>query len=94
MHYPSDAFSVNGSNTIVPINPPNAQIGQRITLSPLDIQGIRTLYSCTGPTTTATTTTTTTTTTATTTISTTIGTHPSTTPMTTRKTKRSTAATG
>ena len=52
MHYPSDAFSVNGSATIVPINPSNAQIGQRITLSPLDIQGIRTLYNCSGPTTT------------------------------------------
>jgi hypothetical protein len=36
MHYPRDAFSVDGSDTITPIDP-NAQIGQRIELSPGDV---------------------------------------------------------
>jgi hypothetical protein len=36
MHYPRDAFSANGQNTIVPTDP-NAQIGQRTALSPGDI---------------------------------------------------------
>ena len=36
MHYPRNAFSVDGSDTITPIDP-NAQIGQRTGLSPGDI---------------------------------------------------------
>lgn len=37
MHYPRNAFSVDGSDTITPINPATAQIGQRTTLSAGDI---------------------------------------------------------
>ncbi len=37
MHYPRKAFSKNGQDTIVPINPSTAQIGQRTALSPGDI---------------------------------------------------------
>lgn len=37
MHYPRTAFSVDGSDTITPINPATAQIGQRTTLSAGDI---------------------------------------------------------
>lgn len=37
MHYPRDAFSVDGGDTITPINPATAQIGQRIGLSAGDI---------------------------------------------------------
>lgn len=37
MHYERDAFSVDGSNTITALNPPTAQIGQRIALSAGDI---------------------------------------------------------
>lgn len=37
MHYPRRAFSNNGQDTIVPINP-NVAIGQRTSLSPGDIQ--------------------------------------------------------
>ena len=36
MHYPRTAFSVDGSDTITPINPA-AQIGQRVALSPGDV---------------------------------------------------------
>ena len=62
MHYPSNAFSINGSATIIPIQQ-GVQIGQRVTLSQLDIQAVRRFYNCSGPggstTTLATTTTTT-----------------------------------
>jgi hypothetical protein len=53
MHYPCTAFSVNGQNTITPMNPPvgvgcNAtgtnRIGQRIALSAGDLAAVRTLY--------------------------------------------------
>jgi len=37
MHYPRAAFSVDGTDTITPINPPTAQIGQRTGLSTGDI---------------------------------------------------------
>ena len=37
MHYPRDAFSVDGSDTITPTNPATAQIGQRTGLSAGDI---------------------------------------------------------
>jgi hypothetical protein len=46
MHYPRDAFSANGLDTITPTDP-NAQIGQRNGLSPGDIAGVRSMYpSC------------------------------------------------
>jgi len=37
MHYPRDAFSVDGSDTITPTNPATAQIGQRVGLSAGDV---------------------------------------------------------
>lgn len=43
MHYGRKAFSANGEDTIVPINPPNAQIGQRDTLSYEDIVAVNSL---------------------------------------------------
>lgn len=43
MHYPRDAFS-RGGDTIVPLDP-NAQIGQRDGLSPLDVEAVRFLYA-------------------------------------------------
>jgi hypothetical protein len=42
MHYPRTAFSANGQDTIVPVDP-NAQIGQRTGLSPGDIAAAGTL---------------------------------------------------
>ncbi len=49
MHYPRDAFSIDGSNTITPINPAGAAIGQRTALSAGDIAAANSL--CTPPTT-------------------------------------------
>ncbi|MBL8210070.1 MAG: hypothetical protein JNK87_05130 [Bryobacterales bacterium] len=43
MHYPANAFSINGQATIVTI-PAGIAIGQRSTLSTLDIAGVRSLY--------------------------------------------------
>jgi len=43
MHYPRDAFSKDGSDTITPTNPPNAQIGQRVALSAGDIAAANSL---------------------------------------------------
>jgi hypothetical protein len=43
MHYPRDAFSANGQDTITPIAP-GAQIGQRGGLSAGDIEGVRLMY--------------------------------------------------
>ena len=43
MHYPRTAFSVNGQNTITPVDP-NAQIGQRTGLSPGDIAAVLAMY--------------------------------------------------
>jgi Astacin (Peptidase family M12A) len=37
MHYPRDAFSIDGSDTLTPINPASASIGQRVGLSPGDV---------------------------------------------------------
>ena len=37
MHYPRNAFGINGAETITPINPASAQIGQRTALSAGDI---------------------------------------------------------
>ena len=42
MHYPRNAFGINGAETITP-NDPNAQIGQRTALSPGDIEAINSL---------------------------------------------------
>lgn len=44
MHYPRDAFSTGDGDTIVPLDP-NAQIGQREGLSPLDVDAVRFLYA-------------------------------------------------
>lgn len=43
MHYPRDAFSNNGEDTIVPTDP-NVQIGQRNGLSAGDVASLRMLY--------------------------------------------------
>lgn len=45
MHYPRDAFSIDGSDTITPLNP-NAQIGQRNGLSSGDIATVNSIYTC------------------------------------------------
>jgi hypothetical protein len=47
MHYPRNAFTKNGKDTIVPKSPPappNTQIGQRNGLSPRDIASLRLAY--------------------------------------------------
>lgn len=44
MHYPRDAFSNGEGDTIVPRDP-NAQIGQRDGLSPLDADAVRYMYA-------------------------------------------------
>ena len=49
MHYPRTAFSSNGQETITPLNPPTAQIGQRDGLSAGDIAGVRAMYPSCGP---------------------------------------------
>jgi hypothetical protein len=41
MHYERDAFSIDGSDTITPINPPTAAIGQRVALSAGDLASAR-----------------------------------------------------
>ena len=43
MHYPRDAFSANGEDTITPTDP-NAQIGQRRELSEGDVAGVHAMY--------------------------------------------------
>jgi hypothetical protein len=50
MHYGKDAFTKNGQDTIVTINPAGSAIGQRIALSPGDIAAANSL--CTPPVTT------------------------------------------
>ena len=47
MHYPRDAFSIDGSDTLTPINPASAAIGQRTALSAGDVAAANTL--CTLP---------------------------------------------
>ncbi len=44
MHYPRTAFSKNGNDTITPTNPSSAQIGQRVALSPGDLNAVARLY--------------------------------------------------
>merc|ERR1712165_372214 len=47
MHYPKNAFSTNGKDTITPIRPTNgANIGQRSGADEQDIIDIRLLYQC------------------------------------------------
>ena len=43
MHYPRNAFSSNGQDTIIPVQG-GAQIGQRTGLSPGDIAGVKMMY--------------------------------------------------
>jgi len=45
MHYPRDAFSLSGSPTIEPIES-SVEIGQRVWMSPIDIQEVRLVYNC------------------------------------------------
>ena len=45
MHYPKNAFSANGEDTIVPKDT-NAVIGVRTELSEIDIKELNTLYGC------------------------------------------------
>ncbi|CAF5003246.1 unnamed protein product, partial [Rotaria sp. Silwood1] len=50
MHYPRDAFSVNGQDTIRPLQA-GVTIGNRQTLSVIDIEEVQLAYGCsaTGP---------------------------------------------
>jgi Astacin (Peptidase family M12A) len=49
MHYPRNAFTKDGQDTITP-NDPNAQIGQRTGLSDGDLAGVRAMYpNCAWP---------------------------------------------
>lgn len=52
MHYPPSAFSINGQDTIVPLQapPPGVVMGQRDALSAGDIAGVRAMYPNIGPT--------------------------------------------
>ena len=47
MHYGEYALSINNLPTIVPLNS-SAVTGQRITLSPTDIEEVQISYSCYG----------------------------------------------
>lgn len=49
MHYPAGAFSANGQPTIVTI-PAGIPIGQRTTLSTLDVSGVKAMYPSSGTT--------------------------------------------
>ena len=46
MHYPPTAFSTNGQDTIIPLQPlpPGVTMGQRTGLSPGDLAGVRMMY--------------------------------------------------
>jgi hypothetical protein len=44
MHYERTAFGINGAETITPINPASAQIGQRNALSAGDIAAVASMY--------------------------------------------------
>jgi hypothetical protein len=52
MHYPPTAFSINGQDTIVPLQPlgPGVVMGQRDGLSPGDIAGVLAMYPNVAPT--------------------------------------------
>ncbi|XP_030384426.1 seminal metalloprotease 1 [Scaptodrosophila lebanonensis] len=45
LHYRPGAFSINGEDTIIPLDP-NAQIGQRVGLSAKDIDKINIMHKC------------------------------------------------
>jgi Astacin (Peptidase family M12A) len=49
MHYERTAFSKNNQETITPTNPPTAEIGQRVALSPGDLAAIATMYGAPAP---------------------------------------------
>jgi len=49
MHYERTAFSRNGRETVTPINPATATIGQRVGLSPGDIAAVESMYGATQP---------------------------------------------
>ena len=49
MHYERTAFTRNGLETVTPINPPTAQIGQRVGLSPGDIAAVASMYGAVQP---------------------------------------------
>lgn len=57
MHYGTNYFSINGSDTLIPLDP-TAVIGQRDNLSSIDIEEIQIFYGCIPPITTTTITTT------------------------------------
>ena len=44
MHYERNAFTKNGQETVTPINPANAQIGQRVALSAGDLAAVASMY--------------------------------------------------
>ena len=44
MHYERTAFTKNGQETVTPINPANAQIGQRVALSAGDLAAVASMY--------------------------------------------------
>jgi hypothetical protein len=44
MHYERNAFTRNGQDTITPTNPATAQIGQRVELSPGDLNAVASMY--------------------------------------------------
>ena len=46
MHFPLDAYSKDGNNTIIPLAPYSGDIGQRKRLSHWDRSAINNLYEC------------------------------------------------
>lgn len=46
MHYSAKAFSVNGNETIVSLDPEHAEFGQRYEMSKYDGERIRAMYNC------------------------------------------------
>ena len=49
MHYERTAFTKNGQETVTPINPANAQIGQRVALSAGDLAAVASMYGAPAP---------------------------------------------
>lgn len=49
MHYERNAFTKNGQETVTPINPSNAQIGQRVALSQGDLAAVASMYGAPPP---------------------------------------------